>query len=214
MAYSNFLKFRIHKVKILNDEHAKNQVNRTRKTCFTRYCIPVTIFAKRVPSAAPRAGCRRQFVAWSYQSLVCIVHVGWTGSCSQLRFSSLWSSSGYSHRLCPWENPTNGSQGGSDRGNGEPSHCHIFCWLLCHGSVFLSMRGSHLNSGALPHLAVAIELLFVPVSGQVLSRTRNLHAICTENPSKWPSFFVSLKIALLLIRFTSFFACLSFNILN
>ena len=23
--------------------------------------------------------------------------------------------------------PQNGSQGGSDRGNGEPSHCHIFC---------------------------------------------------------------------------------------
>ena len=77
------------------------------------------------------------------------------------------------------------------KGDGEPSHCHIFCWLLCHGSVFLSMRGSHLNSGALPHLAVAIELLFVPVSGQVLSRTRNLHAICTENPSKWPSFLLA-----------------------
>ena len=58
MAYSYFLKFRIHKVKVLNDKHTKNQVNRTRKTCFTRYCIPVTIFAKRVPSAAPRAGCR------------------------------------------------------------------------------------------------------------------------------------------------------------
>ena len=43
-----YLKFCRHKVKVLNDMHAKNQVNRTRKTCFTRYHIQITIFAKRV----------------------------------------------------------------------------------------------------------------------------------------------------------------------
>ena len=36
-AYSNYLKFCGHKVKILNDKHAKNQVNRMRRTCFSRY---------------------------------------------------------------------------------------------------------------------------------------------------------------------------------
>ena len=52
-ADSNYLKFCRHKVKILNDKHAKNKVNRTRRTCSTRYHIPITIFAKRVPSASP-----------------------------------------------------------------------------------------------------------------------------------------------------------------
>ena len=37
----------------------KNQVNRTRKTCLTRYRISITIFAKRVLSASHRAGCTR-----------------------------------------------------------------------------------------------------------------------------------------------------------
>ena len=36
-AYSNYLKFSSHKVKILNVKHAKNQVNRMRRTCFSRY---------------------------------------------------------------------------------------------------------------------------------------------------------------------------------
>jgi len=58
-ADSKYLKLCRHKVKILNDKHAKNQVNRTRRTCFTRYRISITIFAKRVLSASHRAGCTR-----------------------------------------------------------------------------------------------------------------------------------------------------------
>ena len=66
-ADSKYLKLCRHKVKILNDKHAKNQVNRTRRTCFTRYRISITIFAKRVLSASHRAGCTRQFVSWSFR---------------------------------------------------------------------------------------------------------------------------------------------------